>query len=342
MNIPTNSIQGPAASTDYQSLYSARSGKSTFEQTLAQTQSSSFSLTTSEGDQVTLSGLSQNYQYTQAIGWFNPAASRVNYASSSTSAEAMDISVQGDLNAQELADITRLVGELTSIASVFFSGDYEDAMTKAMDFGDLGLGSISSLAAVFSSQTVTETRITSQSSLPAMADLEDLYRQLEADQADELDYAALLETRWQQILKALDEKKKEELDGLFARRMEPVPVATQGLDAGTVAPASPEEQTAVLRKAEATDPPPAVPASEQAARQMLAHLEQLFSDHPKLTPFAKALADTAMEKAANRADHARPDTAKAFGTLHNAFRNQLQQWFLPPELPAAGKPLTAV
>jgi hypothetical protein len=311
MNISNLFGQGSAAGTDYQSLYAAPAAKTTFAQTLAETQSSWLSLTTAEGDRVTLSDLSMSYQQTQGVGWVTPASSGMNVSSSSMTAEAMGFSVQGDLNAQELADINRLVGELTSIASSFFSGDYEDAMTKAMDFGDLGLGSVSSLAAAFSSQTVTETRITSQasqSSLPAMADLEDLYRQLEADRTEARDYAALLEARWQQILKALDEKKKEELDGLFARRMEPVPVAAQDLDAGAVAPASPEEPPAVPRKAEATDLP-AVPASEQAARQMLARLEQLFADHPKVTPFANALAAAAMEKAASRAEQPQPDTA---------------------------------
>ena len=308
MNIPNLFGQGSAASTDYQSLYAAPSAKTTFAQTLAETQSSWLSLTTAEGDRVTLSDLSMSYQQTQGVGWVTPASSGMNVSSSSMTAETMGFSVQGDLNAQELADINRLVGELTSIASTFFSGDYEDAMTKAMDFGDLGLGSVSSLTAAFSSQTVSQTRITSQSSLPAMADLEDLYRQLETDRTDARDYAALLEARWQQILKALDEKKKEELDGLFARRMEPVPVVAQDLDAGAVAPASPEEPPAVPRKAEAPDLP-AVPASEQAARQMLAHLEELFADHPKVTPFAKALAATAMEKAASRAEQPQPDTA---------------------------------
>jgi hypothetical protein len=308
MNIPNLFGQGSAASTDYQSLYAAPAAKTTFAQTLAETQSSWLSLTTAEGDRVTLSDLSMSYQQTQGVGWVTPASSGMNVSSSSMTAEAMGFSVQGDLNAQELADINRLVGELTSIASTFFSGDYEDAMTKAMDFGDLGLGSVSSLTAAFSSQTVSQTRITSQSSLPAMADLEDLYRQLETDRTDARDYAALLEARWQQILKALDEKKKEELDGLFARRMEPLPVVAQDLDAGAVAPASPEEPPAVPRKAEAPDLP-AVPASEEAARQMLARLEQLFADHPKVTPFAKALAATAMEKAASRAEQPRPDTA---------------------------------
>jgi hypothetical protein len=308
MNIPNLFGQGSTASTDYQSLYAAPAAKTTFAQTLAETQSSWLSLTTAEGDRVTLSDLSMSYQQTQGVGWVTPASSGMNVSSSSMTAETMGFSVQGDLNAQELADINRLVGELTSIASTFFSGDYEDAMTKAMDFGDLGLGSVSSLTAAFSSQTVSQTRITSQSSLPAMADLEDLYRQLETDRTDARDYAALLEARWQQILKALDEKKKEELDGLFARRMEPLPVVAQDLDAGAVAPASPEEPPAVPRKAEAPDLP-AVPASEEAARQMLARLEQLFADHPKVTPFAKALAATAMEKAASRAEQPRPDTA---------------------------------
>ncbi len=306
MNIPTNSIEGPAASTGYQALYSARAGKSTFEQTLAQTQSSSFSLTTAEGDQVTLSSLSQNYQYTQAIGWFNPASSGVQYARSSTSAQAMGISVQGDLNAQELADITRLVGELTSIASTFFSDDYESAMIKAMDFGDIPMGSVSALSATFSRQTVSQTRITSHSPLPAMADLKDISDTLGTNTSGERDYATVLEARWQQILKALDEMKANELDGLFARRMAPKPLPVTGM-----------------------------PPEEHAARQMVSHMEQLLSDHPKLTPFAKALGATAMDTAARHTEQGLPDTARALGDLKTAFLNQLHQWFLPPEPPTA-------
>ncbi len=344
MNIPTNSTQGPTASTDYQSLYSARSGKSTFEQTLAQVQSTSFSLTTAEGDQVTLSGLSQNYQYTQAIGWFNPASSGVNYASSSTSAEAMGISVQGDLSEQELADITRLVTELTSIASAFFSGDQEGAMNRAMDFGQISMGSVSSLAASFSRQTVTQTRLASHSPLPAMEDLKDLklkdlYDTLGTEQSGEPDYATVLEARWQQILKALDEMKAQEMDGLFARRMEPKPIPAQALPAAAEAqqPLA-NDPPFVTRTAEPTNL--GLPTEEQVAQQMLAHLEELLVNHPKLTPFAGPLATTAMERAASRPEQVQPDTAKTFGALQNAFRNQLHQWLFPPDLPAATRPLT--
>lgn len=275
MIIPTQSGQGSAASSDYQSLYAApRSGKSTFEQTLAQIQSTSFSMTTAEGDRVTLSGLSQNYQYTQAIGWFNPASSGVNYTSSSTTAETMGLSVQGDLNEQELADINRLVGELTSIASAFFSGDQETALTRAMDFGDLGLGSVSSLAASFSKQTAIQTQIASESPLPTMADLndlnlKDLYQQLEAERTEQMDYAALLEARWQQILKTLDEMKAQELDGLFARRMEPLPLPDNGLNTEALAPSSPEEQ----------------PAEERSARRIPAHMEKPASETEQTPPF---------------------------------------------------------
>ncbi|MBU1403870.1 MAG: hypothetical protein KKE83_09180 [Proteobacteria bacterium] len=339
MNIPAQSGQGPVASNDYQSLYSARSGKSTFEQTLAQTQSSSFSLTTAEGDQVTLSSLSQNYQYTHAIGWFNPASSGVNYASSSTSAEAMGISVQGDLNAQELADITRLVGELTSIASTFFSGDHEEAMTRAMDFGEMSMGSVSSFSASFSRQTVTQTRITSHQPLPAMADLndlnlKDLYDTLGTGPGKELDYAEMLEARWQQILKALDEMKEKELDGLFARREKPVEI--DGLNAMAEAPQPvASEPLPVPRKT--TDLP--IPTAERVAQQMLTRVEELLTNHPKLSPFAGPLAATAMEKAAGRSEQ--PDTAKSFTALQNAFRNRLYQWFLPAEPPATSGPLTS-
>jgi len=318
MNIPAQSGQGPAAYID-QALLLKKEAKATFEQTFAQVQSTSFSLTTAEGDQVTLSGLSQNYQYTQAVGWFNPASSGVNYTSSSTSAEAMGITVQGDLNEQELADITKLVGELTSIASTFFSGDQQGAIARAMDFGQMSMGSVSSLSASFSRQTVAQTQITSHSPLPAMADLKDLkpkdlYDTLGADKSGEPDYATVLEARWQQILKALDEMKAKEMDGLFARRMPPKPLPVAGVTA---------------------EPPalPAVPPEERAARQMVSHLEQLLTDHPKLTPFAKALATTAMDTAARQPEQGLPDTARALGDLKTAFLNQLHQWFLPPELP---------
>ena len=342
MNIPNQFGQGSAASTDYQALYAAPSAKATFAQTLAETQSSWLSLTTAEGDRVTLSDLSMSYQQTQGVGWFSPASSGMNVSSSSMTAEAMGLSVQGDLNEQELADITRLVGELTSIASAFFSGDYDNAMTQAMDFGNLELGSVSSLAASFSSQTVSQTRITSQSSLPAMAELkdlnlEDLYQSLGADRTEELDYATLLEARWQQMLKALDAMREKELEGLQ-------PVVSQALPAEAASPSSlAEEQQPppVGQEAEPADAAAFLPAEERAAQRMVAQLEELFAKHPKLTPFAKALAANAMEKAASRTDHAQQGTARAFGALQNAFRNRLHQWFLPPELPAMSKPLTA-
>jgi len=321
MNIPSQSGQGPATSTDYQSLYAAPSAKSTFAQTLAQTQSSSFSLTTAEGDRVTLSSLSQNYQYTQAVGWYSPASSKVNYSSSSTSAEAMGISVQGDLNAQELADITRLVSELTSIASVFFSGDQEGAIARAMDFGGMSMGSITSLAASFSSHTVSQTTITSHSTLPAMADLKDLYQQLEANSADQLDYVELLEARWKQILKALDEMKEKEMDGLFARREQTRAMPTEGANADS-------------------PPSPSVPSVERVAGRMLDRMEDFLGNHPKLSPFAGPLAATAMEKATRREDQTRADIAGDFSALQHAFRSQLAQWFLPPQPTKTAAPLT--
>ena len=69
-------------------------------------------------------------------------------------------------------------------------------------------------------------------------------------------------------------------------------------------------------------------------------MEQLLTDHPKLTPFAKALAATAMEKAARQTEQPLPDTAKALGDLKTSFLNQLHQWFLPSDPPTAPTPLT--
>lgn len=333
MNIPTQSGQGSTASTDYQSMYSARAGKSTFEQALAQTQSSSFSLTTAEGDRVTLSSLSQNYQYTHAIGWFNPTSSGLTVAGSSATAEAMGFSVQGDLNEQELADITRLVGELTSIASDFFSGDYDGALTRAMDFGDLSMGSVSSLSASFSSETVIQTRISSYEALPAKAD--DLSDALGTDASEELKYAELLKARWQQILKVLDAMQARELDGLFTRREEPQPVAAQDVPDAARKEEQPLASAPPPAAKEAEPATQAAPAAERVARKMLARMEEFLGTHPKLSPFAGPLAAASMEKAANKSEQPLPDMAKAFGALRNAVRNRLPQGFPPPEPPPA-------
>ncbi len=351
MSIPIQSGQGPIACTDYQSPYGTRTGTTnSFAQTIAQTQSSSLTLTTAEGDRVTLSNLSRSYQSTQGASWATATSSGVQLASSSASIEAMGLSVQGDLNEQELADITRLVGELTSIASDFFSGDQESAMNKAMDFGNLGLGSISSLSASFSRQTVTQTQITSQQTLPASTNtadsndqkLEDLYAKMETNSQEEQNYAELQKGRWEQIMKALDEIKRQELEGLYARRLKPQPVPRQNVPdpvlAEQQAPAN--DPAAENREPEAKDLD--VPAEERAAGQMLAHMEQLLHNHPKLSPFAKPLVTTAMERAASQVDQDRSDTARAFGTLREAFHNQLQQRFSPPEGMPNNDPLTAV
>jgi len=90
----------------------------------------------------------------------------------------------------------------------------------------------------------------------------------------------------------------------------------------------------------AVAPPSVGPPEERAARQMVSHMEQLLTDHPKLTPFAKALAATAMEKAARQTEQPLPDTAKALGDLKTSFLDQLHQWFLPPNPPTAATPLT--
>lgn len=344
MNIPSQSGQSPTTNySDYQPLPANRTGKSTFAQTIAQSQSSSLSFTTAEGDLVTLSDLSMSYQQTKGSGWFSPASSGMNVSSLSLASQTMGISVQGDLNDQELADITRMVGELTSIASAFFSGDYETTMAKATDFDGLDLGSISSLSASFSRQSVSQTRIASHYPLPDMADLndlktQDLYQKPETDKAGAMDYATVLEARWQQILKAVDQAQEENLAGLFAR-----PLPTDSVDATSI----PE-----MQQTPEADPAPAIPtttaldqavipARDRAALQMRSHMEQLLAKHPGLTPFAKSLADLAMEKAAARTDQPHPATAKAFGELRNAFINQLNQWFFPQEPSPVDTPLTA-
>ena len=59
-------------------------------------------------------------------------------ASASQVRNSSEVSVQGQLDPQEKADLRRLVGKLEKIVTNFLGGDIEGALSKALKIGDLG------------------------------------------------------------------------------------------------------------------------------------------------------------------------------------------------------------
>lgn len=267
-----------------------RAGQETFQQISAGSRTAHISLQTAEGDIVTFSGLFENYQAMEARSVFSRGSSLQEATLLQQGRESLAVSVQGDLNEEELADVVRLLNDLTAIASSFFAGDHETAMTAAMNLGEMG--SVSRLSATFSQQTSLHSRLVGTHPMPAS--LEDFGEQLrrqipltaENNAGEVQDYGELLRARWQQILTALENAAEESL---------PAP--------------TPE------------------PSRQKTASQMLQRLEQTMGHHPGLGAFAGPLATKAMTRAAAlQPVETHAATAKAFAALQQEFAGQLHRW----------------
>lgn len=272
-----------------------RTGQETFQHISASSQTAHLSLRTAEGDIVTFSGLLENYQAMESKSIFSPTSSRQGMTALLQNQESMAVSVQGDLNDEELADILRLVNDLTAIAASFFAGDHETAMTAAMNLGEMG--SVSRLSATFTRQVSMETRLTGAHPLPASLEKysDALRRQLPLVANGEghgaPNYGEVLRTRWQQILAVLE----------------------------TAANTAPAQQS------------PAA-SGQETARKMMERMEQTLGQHPGLSPFAGPLATQSLTRAASaaRPGENHPDMARAFNALQDEFSRQLRQWLTGP------------
>lgn len=113
----------------------------------------SLDIQTNDGDIVTL-----YFDNTQAEGYqeryrHNPGQSSYQLDAFSLSSSNLSLSVQGNLDEDELASINELVGNIGGVAEDFFAGDIEGAFNKALE---LGLDT-SELASFSLDLTTTET-----------------------------------------------------------------------------------------------------------------------------------------------------------------------------------------
>lgn len=160
-------------------------------------------ITTSDGDTVTLQRSTSHAAFSQSMQWQNTNSQGTALTAQSLDSHSFSYTVQGDLSAEELKDLGELFDALSVIADDFFQGNLDEAMTGALNIGDMG--SLSSLSATFSKTEITATQITSQHPY-AVADSKQNAR-------DENAVANKQQAQWKQILSYL-EKRKEELEHL--------------------------------------------------------------------------------------------------------------------------------
>jgi len=95
----------------------------------------SFELTTKEGDKVTIKATSSEGLAVEAgrAGRGNNSVSALN--ASYSSSESFSLSIEGDLNEDELGAINDLLGRVNDLAGQFFEGDLDVAFEQAMNMG---------------------------------------------------------------------------------------------------------------------------------------------------------------------------------------------------------------
>lgn len=263
---------------------------------MSQRSAADISFTTAEGDVVTISNYQEQAYALASEKWASPLQQGMNFTASALSVDASSLSVQGDLNEEELADIQNLLTDLSSIAEQFFSGNLAEAMDQAMNIGEMG--SISQLSASFSynASWSASSQITDYHPVPASEDggdsLADVFAGLPeiVDQAhtDEMKYAEMLQAQWQQIKEFLEAKTAD-------------PVTTTD----SVTPQDDDETL-------------------PAARQMMNRMRETVAKHPRLAPFGLSLAHEAIDNKTDGLQY--PALSSQKNMLKDNFLQEFTDW----------------
>lgn len=103
---------------------------------VAQNNSFKFSLTTADGDKVTIDASSMRASVTQQYASYIPGVETLmQYSEAQSEKHQFSFSVVGELDEAELAAINDLLGQVNDLAETFFSGDLEGAFEQALEVG---------------------------------------------------------------------------------------------------------------------------------------------------------------------------------------------------------------
>jgi len=253
----------------------------------AQSQGVNISLTTQEGDQITISQ-SSSVEQMKAKYKNDDGLSKIE---SSMAASNLSFSVQGDLNDQELADLSKLLNDLSGIADNFFKGNMNQAMTGALNIGDMG--SINTLEATFTHTSVLSNYMEIPHPIPSFAGQQDdpLLQELHDNHA---------KSNGSSMVDAMTAQWRQFLDSL------------------TKPDARPSQQT---------NSPPANSAA-LVGKQMLERAKETMNAHPRLTPLIPSIADLSIDQAIQQYGQSRHSVSRAAHDISSAFTNELNSWLL--------------
>ncbi len=102
----------------------------------AQKNSFQFSLTTADGDKVSIDASSMRASVTQQYASYIPGVETLlQYSEAQSENHQFSFSVDGELDEGELAAINDLLNQMNDLADTFFSGDLEGAFEQALEVG---------------------------------------------------------------------------------------------------------------------------------------------------------------------------------------------------------------
>ncbi len=263
-----------------------RTNESVHERYRAQSEEVSISLTTQEGDQITIrqSAMSEqmNAQYKKD--------ETLHTIDTRLAKSGMSLAVQGDLNDQELADLSKLLGDLSVIAGDFFNGNMTKAMTGAMNINDMG--SITKLEATFSRTSLLANYLEVPHPIPSFNGQQyDPLLNEATDRSSNSKGPSMVDTliaQWQQFLDALAEQ-----DAIPLRQQ----TAPTGISAAL------------------------------AGRQMFDRSQQTMSAHPRLTPLIPSVAELAFDRAMRQFDQGY-NASQLNKDISSHFNKQFNGWLL--------------
>ncbi len=257
----------------------------TYQQIAAASNSAEINIKTKDGDLVTISQNYSNQLHTQQS---------ITQATSTSLATAYEnqgfsFNVQGNLNEQELQDLTELLSDLNNIANHFFSGNMEEAINESLNIGDMG--SIAMLEASFSRTSMLSQYMQGPHPIPNFGPnfIDHFYEETSSDKNNQPTFSETMRAQFAQLLDYLNEQ--------------------------TDPPESEANKQQPDNNMQAT------------SDQMLARSLETMRKHPHITPLLPPLADLAIDKAFSNFSQIRENKG-IFNQLKNTFSKDFTDWII--------------
>lgn len=254
----------------------------------AQAQEVSISLTTEEGDLITI----RQSAMTEHLKAKYEDDEGLRKIDARLATNSMSFAVQGDLNEEELADLSNLLNDLSGIAGDFFKGNIHDAIAGAMNIGDMG--SINRLEATFSRTNVLATYLEVPHPIPSFGKYQDAPLLAEAP-------GKPAESNGPTMLDSLAAQWRQFIDSL-----------------------SDQDEAGIIDRLGASP----VNSAATAGKQMFERARETMGEHPRLTPLMPSVADLAIDRARHHQDPRPLNFSQLGKDLSKSFIKELNGWLL--------------